>query len=113
MHIPYFTCLLILVLLSAFTDDDVCAQKFITTDQFPISDNMLGTDVTRMEEPLKKVQSFRPTTSLATGRYMDAFILNNNNSAELFFEISNNTLTLYRGIIAADGTIETYERIGN
>ncbi len=52
-------------------------------------------------------------TSLATGRYMDAFILNNNNSAELFFEISNNTLTLYRGIIAADGTIETYERIGN
>lgn len=49
-------------------------------------------------------------TSLATGRYMDALILSNGNW-KLFFEISKNTLTLYVGIIAADGVIETYERI--
>ena len=30
---------------------------------------------------------------------------------KLFFEIKNNILTMYRGIIAADGTIETYEKI--
>jgi hypothetical protein len=57
--------------------------------------------------------SITKDTSLATGRYMDALILDNNNSAKLFFEISNNELTLYRGVIAADGTIETYRRIGN
>ena len=54
MHTPYFTCLLVVVLLSAFTDDDVCAQKFITTDQFPISDNMLGTDANQDGRAIKK-----------------------------------------------------------
>jgi hypothetical protein len=51
--------------------------------------------------------------SPATGKNMDALILDSNNNWKLFFEISNNTLTLYRGIVAADGTIETYEKIGN
>lgn len=49
--------------------------------------------------------------AIATGRKMDALILNGNNEDQLFFEIKNNILTMYRGIIAADGTVQTYERV--
>lgn len=49
-------------------------------------------------------------TSPATGRLMDALILDNNTTTKLFFEFANDTLVLYRGIVAADGTIEKYVR---
>ena len=52
-------------------------------------------------------------TCPATQTEMDAFILSNSYSHHIFFEISKDTLTLYNGIIAADGTIEKYVRINN
>ena len=52
-------------------------------------------------------------TCPATQTVMDAFILSNSYGHEIFFEISKDTLTLYNGIIAADGTIEKYVRTNN
>ena len=50
-------------------------------------------------------------TCAATGQYMDGMIFDHHSYLDLSFEIKNNILTLYRGIVAGDGTIETYERI--
>ena len=50
-------------------------------------------------------------TCYATGRFMDAMILDKNTAYKLFFEVANDTLVMYRGVIAADGTIEKYVRI--
>ena len=50
-------------------------------------------------------------TCVATGQYMDGIIFDRQSYSERCFEIKNNILTLYRGIVAADRTIETYERI--
>lgn len=52
-------------------------------------------------------------TCLATGRFMDALILKQNYNEKVFFEIAKDTLILYRGIIAADGTIGKYVRLPN
>jgi hypothetical protein len=52
-------------------------------------------------------------TAAATGRYMDAMILDKNVVAKLFFEFSKDTLVIYRGVISADGTVEKYVRIAN
>ena len=52
-------------------------------------------------------------SSAATGRIMDALILDKNTSQKLFFEFANDTLVLYRGIVAADGTIEKFVRVEN
>ncbi len=52
-------------------------------------------------------------TSPATGQLMDALIFDKNANAKLFFEISNDTLVMYRGLVAADGTIEKYVRVEN
>jgi len=52
-------------------------------------------------------------TCPATQTLMDAFILSNSYGHKIFFEISKDTLTLYNGVIAADGTIEKYVRINN
>ncbi len=67
----------------------------------------------RINGQLSGTGSFTTTKdySMATGRKMDAIILNGNVNDKLFFEIKNNILTMYRGIIAADGTVETYEKI--
>jgi hypothetical protein len=64
---------------------------------------------------LRKTGTYTLTkgTSPATGRYMDVMILDRNAGAELFFEFSKDTLVLYRGVIAADGTVEKYVRIPN
>jgi hypothetical protein len=42
---------------------------------------------------------------------MDALILKGSADDKIFFEINGNILTMYHGIIAADGTVATYERI--
>lgn len=52
-------------------------------------------------------------TSPATGQLMDALIFDKNTNAKLFFEIANDTLVMYRGLVAADGTIEKYVRVEN
>jgi len=49
-----------------------------------------------------------PQTSLET----NAMILNDT-PFSLYYEIANDTLTIYRGVVAADGTIEKYVRIEN
>jgi len=49
-------------------------------------------------------------TCMATGRMMDYFKAKDDPFEGTFFEIKNDTLTLYRGIIAADGTIQKYVR---
>ncbi len=49
--------------------------------------------------------------TVATGKIMDAMIFDQNSYTQFSFKIKNNILTLYRGVVAADGTIETYERI--
>lgn len=52
-------------------------------------------------------------TSVAAGRLMDALIINSgqNYNEKIFIQIAKDTLTMYRGIIAADGTIEKYVRV--
>ena len=52
-------------------------------------------------------------TCPATLTEMDAFVLSNSYGYEIFFEISKDTLTLYTGVIAADGTIAKYIRINS
>ena len=47
--------------------------------------------------------------SHATGRITDFVMLSNNE--KIYFEIENNILTLYKGEVIYDGTIEEYERI--
>jgi len=45
---------------------------------------------------------------------MDAISFRNNSNNygfQIFFEISRDTLTMYHGVIAADGTISKYVRI--
>jgi hypothetical protein len=49
-------------------------------------------------------------TCMATGRMMDYFKAKDDPFEGIFFEITNDTLTLYRGIIPADGTIQKYVR---
>ena len=49
--------------------------------------------------------------SNATGRITDFVMLSSNE--KIYFEIENNIMTLYRGELVYDGTIEEYERIGN
>ena len=45
------------------------------------------------------------------GRKIDALLLTGSADDKIFFEIKGNSLTMYHGIIAADGTVATYERI--
>jgi hypothetical protein len=52
--------------------------------------------------------SLTKDTCPATGTYMDAFKLEQNFSYKTFFEFLNDTLVLYNGVIAADGTISKY-----
>ncbi|MEP6585013.1 MAG: hypothetical protein ABJA90_12140 [Ginsengibacter sp.] len=47
--------------------------------------------------------------SPATGQVTDFLILNANE--KIYFEVQNDTMTLYRGELAYDGTIEKYKRI--
>ncbi len=49
-------------------------------------------------------------TSQVTGRLMDYLILKEDKYDRLFFEIVKDTLTVYRGYIPADGTIEKFVR---
>ena len=56
------------------------------------------------------VYILREDTCMATGRMMDYFKAKDDPFEGIFFEIKNDTLTLYRGIIAADGTIQKYVR---
>ena len=49
--------------------------------------------------------------AIATGRKMDAIILNGSADDKIYFEIKDNVLTMYHGTIAADGTVATYEKI--
>jgi hypothetical protein len=49
-------------------------------------------------------------TCMATGRLMDYFKAKGDPYEGIFFEIENDTLTLYNGVIAADGTIQKYVR---
>lgn len=44
----------------------------------------------------------------ATGREMDAFVIEN---GKTFYEFSGDTLVLYIGVIAADGAIEKFVRL--
>ena len=55
--------------------------------------------------------SLTKDTCPATGRYMDAFILQQDFPYKIFFEFSNDSLVMYNGIIAADGTITKYVRV--
>ena len=51
-------------------------------------------------------------TAQATGRLMDAFITNASTyTQKIYFEFNQDTLLLYDGVIAADGTIGKYVRI--
>ncbi len=50
-------------------------------------------------------------TSPATGQLMDALILDKNSTQKRFFAFSNDTLVMYRGLVAADGTIEKYVKV--
>ncbi len=52
-------------------------------------------------------------TSIATGRLMSALILPQNFNDKIYFEFNRDTLVFYRGVIAADGTIEKYVRLQN
>lgn len=52
-------------------------------------------------------------SSVATGRVMDALILPQNHNDKIHFEFSRDTVIFYRGIIAADGTIEKYVMLHN
>lgn len=48
-----------------------------------------------------------------TGTQSDALLLDSFISYPLYFDIANDTLTFYNGIVAADGTINKYVRIEN
>ena len=48
--------------------------------------------------------------SYATNKETDFFTKKDSPYGNIFFEINKDTLTLYRGIIAADGSIEKYVR---
>lgn len=48
-----------------------------------------------------------------TGMQSDALLLGTFTSFPLYFDITNDTLTFYNGIVAADGTINKYVRIEN
>lgn len=52
-------------------------------------------------------------TCMATGKLMDAIVLNWGQSYNdtIYVQIAGDTLTMYRGIIAFDGTIEKYVEI--
>jgi len=53
-------------------------------------------------------------TCPATNTLMDAFTFGNsqnNYGMQIFFEISHDTMTMYHGVIAADGTISKYVRV--
>ena len=53
-------------------------------------------------------------TCPVTNTLMDAISFRNNSNNygfQIFFEISRDTLTMYHGVIAADGTISKYVRI--
>lgn len=51
-------------------------------------------------------------TAQATGRLMDAFIMHTGNyTHQIYFEFKEDTLLLYQGQIAADGTIGKYVRM--
>lgn len=50
-------------------------------------------------------------SSRATGRVTDFIMLSSNE--KIYFEIENNILTLYRGELMYDGTIEKYDRLIN
>ncbi len=52
-------------------------------------------------------------TCPATHTLMDAYIISTAYGHKTFFGISKDTLTLYDGVIAADGTIAKYVRINN
>ena len=52
-------------------------------------------------------------TSPATGKLMSLLIFPQNDNDKIYFEFSKDTLTFYRGMIAADGTIEKYVRLQN
>ena len=52
-------------------------------------------------------------TSPATGQLMDVLVFDKNTTSKLFFEFANDTLVMYRGLVAADGTIEKYVRVEN
>ena len=47
-----------------------------------------------------------------TSQQTDAMLFNGT-TYPLYFTIANDTLTIYRGVVAADGTIEKYIRIAN
>jgi hypothetical protein len=49
--------------------------------------------------------------SNATKRITDFVMLSSNE--KIYFEIANNIMTMYRGELVYDGTIEKYERIAN
>lgn len=49
----------------------------------------------------------------ATGTNMDMLTLDVDFGPSFYFNIANDTLTLYLGIVAADGTIDKYVRIKN
>lgn len=48
-----------------------------------------------------------------TGMQSDALLLDGFTLYPLYFDITNDTLTFYHGIVAADGTINKYVRIAN
>ncbi len=52
-------------------------------------------------------------TSPATGKLMSLLIFPQNDNDKIYFEFSRDTLIFYRGMIAADGTIEKYVRLQN
>ncbi|MCW3086690.1 MAG: hypothetical protein JWQ78_76, partial [Sediminibacterium sp.] len=51
-------------------------------------------------------------TCRATGRFMDAMVFDRPPNFKRFFEIVRDTLVIYIGVIAADGMIEKFVRIG-
>ncbi len=48
-----------------------------------------------------------------TNAVSDAMLLNNDTLLPRYFHIANDTLTIYTGIVFADGSIEKYVRIAN
>ncbi|MES2328712.1 MAG: hypothetical protein V4539_03850 [Bacteroidota bacterium] len=52
-------------------------------------------------------------TSYQTGRMMDALVFDQNAYPKVQVEIVKDTLIMYLGVVAADGTISRYVRIGD
>ena len=48
-----------------------------------------------------------------TGRYMEAFVIDNYGPLKIYFEFSKDTLIMYHGVVAADGVIARYVRLAN